>query len=129
MTDMTTAHFFAAMERMRADEAAELARTRAELLRSLRSAGVTEFVACYDGCGDSGNIDGMEFQPAGIKPAHETGTRIADFAWSFVHHRHPGFENNEGGFGQLRWDLSDDTISIDHGNRHVEIAYSFDKGL
>ena len=80
MTDLTTADLFAAMERMRADEAAELAAIRAELLRSLRSAGATEFIACYDGCGDSGNIDGMEFHPAGIEPAGETETRIADFA-------------------------------------------------
>lgn len=129
MTDMTTADFFAAMERMRAEEASELAAIRAELLRSLRSAGVAEIVACYDGCGDSGNIDGMEFHPAGIAPAGGTETRMADFAWSFVHHRHPGFENNEGGFGELRWDLSVDTISVDHGSRHVEVAYSFDEGL
>ena len=52
-----------------------------------------------------------------------------DFAWAFVCHQHPGFENNEGGFGELRWDLGCDAIALDHGERVTEVAYSYDEGL
>ncbi len=44
-------------------------------------------------------------------------------------HHHPGFENNEGGFGELRWDLAADAIALDHGERVTEVAYSYDEGL
>lgn len=129
MNTIPSSDFLAAIARMRAEQATDLASTRADLLRALRSVGVTEVVAEYDGCGDSGNIDATALGPAGIEPAGATGSRIADFAWAFVHHRHPGFENNEGGYGELRWDIAADTIAIDHGDRIIEVSHTFDEEL
>ena len=86
MTDTTLSDLAAVMERWRAEEATALAATRAELLRALRSAGAAELVADYDGCGDSGNIEGLHLLPEGIDPAPATEGRLADFAWAFVSH-------------------------------------------
>ena len=129
MSTIDATSLLASMNRWRTEEAAHLAATRAELLRSLRSAGATALVAAYDGCGDSGNIEGLRLAPEGLDPAPATEGRLADFAWAFVCHRYPGFENNEGGFGELRWDVVEDAIALDHGERVTEVAYSFDEEL
>ena len=129
MSTIDPTSLLASMNRWRAEEAAHLTATRAELLRSLRSAGVVALVADYDGCGDSGNIEGLRLEPEGLEPVPATHERLADFAWAFVCHHHPGFENNEGGFGELRWDVVGDTIALDHGERVTEVAYSHDEGL
>ena len=128
MTD-TLSNLCATMERWRAEEAVHLAANRAELLRALRSAGAAELVADYDGCGDSGNVEGLHLLPEGVTPAPATEARLADFAWAFVSHHHPGFENNEGAFGQLRWDMGEDAIALDHGERVTEVSYLYDEGL
>lgn len=129
MDTSKTEEFLGWMARRRAEDAADLAIARHELLRSLRSAGITEIAAEYDGCGDSGSIDGITFTPVDVAPSEATEGRIADFAWAFVVHRHPGFEINEGGCGELRWDLACDQICLDHGERHLEITYKCDEDL
>ena len=129
MSTIDPTSLLASMNSWRAEEAAHLTTTRAELLRALRSAGATALAAEYDGCGDSGNIEGLHLEPEGLEPAPATEGRLADFAWAFVCHHHPGFENNEGGLGELRWDLAADAIALDHGERVTEVAYSYDEGL
>lgn len=123
MDTLKTEDLLGWMARRCAQDADDLALARHDLLRSLRSAGVAEIVADYDGCGDSGNIDGITLTPVDIEPSTATEGRIADFAWAFVAHRHPGFEINEGGCGELRWDLARDLIRLDHAERHLEVTY------
>ena len=53
----------------------------------------------------------------------------SDFAWSLAYHHHPGFENNEGGYGTLTWDLRNDSITLNHADRYVECSHSYDEGL
>ncbi|WP_342672154.1 DUF6878 family protein, partial [Neptunicoccus sediminis] len=40
-----------------------------------------------------------------------------------------GFENNEGGYGTLTWDIAADSITLDHADRYVECSHSYDEGL
>ena len=39
---------------------------------------------------------------------------------AIAYQQSPGFENNEGGFGTLTWDLGTDTIMLEHSNRYME---------
>jgi hypothetical protein len=87
----------------RAERETTLKASRAELLAQLRALGISEVTAEYEGFGD--------------------------FAWSLAYHHHPGFENNEGGYGTLTWDLRNDSITLDHADRYVDCSHSYDEGL
>jgi hypothetical protein len=102
---------------------------RSELLPQLRGLGIAQVIAEYEGYGDSGNIEDVTVQPAGIALPDELCTKVGDFAWSVAYHQHPGFENNEGGYGTLTWDVAADSIALDHADRYVECSHSHDEGL
>jgi len=68
-------------------------------------------------------------QPAGVELTDDLTTKVGDFAWSVAYHQHPGFENNEGGYGTLTWDVGKDSITLDHADRYVECSHSHDEGL
>lgn len=103
--------------------------TRTELLAQLRALGINEVTAEYEGYGDSGNVEDVTVQPAEVKLSEALATEVGDFAWSLAYHHHPGFENNEGGYGTLTWDIAADSITLDHADRYVECSHSYDEGL
>lgn len=113
----------------RAEREDALKATRNELLPQLRGLGITEVIAEYEGYGDSGNIEDVMVQPVGIALPDDLSTKLGDFAWSVAYHQHPGFENNEGGYGTLTWDVTADSIALDHADRYVECSHSRDEGL
>ena len=102
---------------------------RNDLLRACRAAGATMIKAQYDGYGDSGNVEDIVFIPTKLVAVGATETRLADFLWQMAYDRHPGFENNEGGYGEICWDLEADTISLDHADRYVEVNHTYSEGL
>jgi len=106
-----------------------LKETRATLIAQLRSICISEVTAEYEGYGDSGNVEDVTLQPADVKLPEPLASQVSEFAWSFAYHRHPGFENNEGGYGTLTWDIAEDSIKLDHANRYVECSLSCDEGL
>lgn len=145
--DMAT--LFAEMARMQAERAAEVRKIRTDLLGSLRAAGITSVEAHYDAYGDSGNIEQVTLLPElpeSERPAAAEAvplesevpldeppsrlpdaimTRLQDMLWSTVYALHPGFENNEGGYGDIIWDLATDQIAIEHSDRFVDVnSYS-----
>jgi hypothetical protein len=113
----------------RAERETTLKASRAELLAQLRARGISEVTAEYEGYGDSGNVEDVIVQPAEVQLPEPLATEVGDFAWSLAYHYHPGFENNEGGYGTLTWDLRNDSITLDHADRYVECAHSYDEGL
>ena len=113
----------------RAERETTLKASRAELLAQLRALGISEVTAEYEGYGDSGNIEDVTVQPIGIALPDDFSTKLGDFAWSVAYHQHPGFENNEGGYGTLTWDIALDSITLDHADRYVECSHSYDEGL
>ncbi len=123
------AYFHDLLARSRSDCDLERAAIRADLLRACRAAGATALEAQYDAYGDSGNIEDLSFVPAGIIAVGATETRLADFLWQVAYDRHPGFENNEGGYGEIVWDLDADTISLDHADRYVEVSHTYSEDL
>ncbi|GGO62141.1 hypothetical protein SAMN05444398_12027 [Roseovarius pacificus] len=38
-------------------------------------------------------------------------------------------DRGQGGYGTLTWDLRNDSIILDHADRYVECAHSYDEGL
>ena len=105
-----------------AQKKAEAARveTRTALFMELRALGVTLLEVQYEGYGDSGNVEDVTPSPLAIKLESEVNRRVEDFAWDFAYALNPGFENNEGGYGSLEWNLETDKITISHSNRYVE---------
>ena len=121
---------YAAMAaKWRAEREATLKETRAALIAQLRALGISEITAEYEGYGDSGNVEDVTVQPADVKLLEPLATEVGDFAWSLAYHHHPGFENNEGGYGTLTWDITGDSITLDHADRYVECSHSYDEGL
>ena len=79
--------------------------TRATLLSELRTLGVTNIEVQYEGYGDSGNVEDVVVTPDAITLTEELRRRVEDFGWDFAYALSPGFENNEGGYGELTWVL------------------------
>jgi hypothetical protein len=121
MTNSETT-FAEAMAKWQAEREAANKAARNELLPQLRGLGITEVTAEYEGYGDSGNIEDVTVQPVGIALPDDLATKLGDFAWSVAYHQHPGFENNEGGYGTLTWDVTADSIALDHADRYVECS-------
>ncbi|WP_282128005.1 DUF6878 family protein [Roseobacter litoralis] len=121
--------YTAMVEQWRVEREAANKATRTELIVVLRGLGITEVTAEYEGYGDSGNVEDVTLQPAGIDLPDDVSNRLEDFAWSVAYHQHPGFENNEGGYGTLTWDVTADSITLDHADRYVECSHSYDEGL
>ena len=108
--------FAETMAKWHAERDAANKAARGELLPQLRALGVTEVIAEYEGYGDSGNVEEVSVQPAGIELPGDLRAKVEDFAWSFAYQHHPGFENNEGGYGTLAWDITADSIANGNAN-------------
>lgn len=93
--------------------------TRETLLPMLRAAGCTCVEVEYDGYGDSGNVESVTFTPENLALPEALQDQVSNFGWQFAYSRHPGFENNDGGFGTLTWDVAQDSISLTHNDRYT----------
>lgn len=105
---------------MQKRDAEERAKTRANLLVELRALGVTLIEIQYEGYGDAGNVEDVTPTPTTIKLAYDLNRRVETFGWDFAYALNPGFENNEGGYGSLEWNLETDKINVSHSTRYVE---------
>ena len=91
--------------------------TRATLLSELRTLGVTNIEVQYEGYGDSGNVEDVVVNPDTITLTEDLRRRIEDFGWDFAYALSPGFENNEGGYGELTWAIQADQFDVSHSDR------------
>ena len=121
--------FYAQMLEAQQRAAEQRVVTRVALLSELRAVGVTKIEVQYEGYGDSGNIEDVVVTPDTISLSEELRRRVEDFGWDFAYALSPGFENNEGGYGTLTWDIAADSITLDHADRYVECSHSYDEGL
>ena len=117
------------LEEMAIDRKAITDQERSHQLPVLRAAGIRWLEAWYDGYGDSGNIEdeaiwlGSEKTPVSVNATTLTPLdidRLRDFLWMVVYNLHPGFEINDGGRGEIRWDVRADRIDVDHSERFVD---------
>jgi len=114
MTD--TDDIMARMERARQEQEAALNERRETLLAVLRSIGAKRVTIFYDGYGDEGNVNDVTLEPEGATLKEEDAQALDSFAWDRAYALHPGFENNEGGNGELVWDIANDQMSLTHND-------------
>ena len=127
---MTQANdFYAQMLEAQRRAAEQRVETRAALLTELRGLGVTGLDVQYEGYGDSGNVEEVVVTPDTITLTEELRRRVEDFGWDFAYALSPGFENNEGGYGELTWVLATDNIDVSHSNRYIATNTTEHEGL
>lgn len=104
---------------------------RDKIRKALLSQNITQIDVEYSGYGDSGNIDGFLPVPT---PTPDFMTiphpwypdriqslslqqALEHFIWAeLVEMYHAGFENNDGGGGEIHWDLENDKITYRRWN-------------
>ena len=121
--------FYAQMLEAQRRAAEQRVETRAALLTELSALGVTSIEVQYEGYGDSGNVEDVVVAPDTVTLTDELRRRVEDFGWDFAYALSPGFENNEGGFGELTWALEADKIDVRHSNRYIETDTTEHEGL
>ena len=121
--------FYAQMLDSQRRAAEQRVETRASLLCQLRALGVRSIEVQYEGYGDSGNVEDVVVAPDTVTLTDELRRRVEDFGWDFAYALSPGFENNEGGYGELTWSLEADKIDVSHSNRYIETNTTEHEGL
>ncbi|UTS82732.1 DUF6878 family protein [Phaeobacter piscinae] len=106
--------------------------TRAKLREEIKALGVKEVDISYHGGGDEGNIEDAVFSisdTSKLKVPYDLTRRFSDWAWDFICGYHGGFENNEGGFGTLTWDIASGAITLDHNDYIQESEQTLHEGV
>lgn len=100
------------------------------VLDALRAASITSVSVEYNGEGDSGQVDYIVARKgdSDVDPATTTLSagrslhdEVDDFAWELLDVYHGGFENNDGGQGQITIDVSAGTVTLDHNDRITDL--------
>ena len=101
---------------------------RIELRDALRTLGVTQIKARYEGYADEGNVQEVGSDPANHLPS-DIERMLKDFVWDVAHSAHPTFEDNEGAYGNFTWDLRTDVIDLEHNTAVIEYELDIGKDL
>ena len=113
---------------------------KAELLNALALAGVTHVVVTFDGYGDSGQIEDVQVRagdddmvmPSAIVEISEAvwgepepklstvnlATAVESLAYDVLERTHSGWENNDGAYGDITFDVAAHTITLDYNERY-----------
>jgi hypothetical protein len=111
---------------------------RARLFATLAARGVALAVITFDGYGDDGQIQSVTFDDtesadlltqAEVSP-HPDGTPVAsfqmletwldDFAWDALGALHCGWQDNDGAYGEITFDVAAGTVTLDFNARFVD---------
>ena len=125
----STEEIVARMEEIRREQEQELRDQRQAILKTLRTAGATRVTIQYDAYGDAGNVEDVTLEPEGTQLASEDAEVLDAFGWDQAYSLHPGFENNEGGYGELNWDIAEDRIDLTHHDRFVDYDTTTHEGI
>jgi hypothetical protein len=102
----------------------------ATLFAALKDAGVTNVEIRYDGGGDSGQVEDVEYEGTNLDHTSLSDKFEGDLQDLATHileqHYDYDWYNNDGGYGVIRIDLEEDTpeISIDGYVRSIEDAHA-----
>jgi hypothetical protein len=115
---------------------------KAVLFDALASAGITSIHVEFDGCGDSGQINGVA-AASGDDPAElpqtmitiqtvswgtteiltaqsTLETAIENLCYDYLEQTHAGWENNDGGYGEFRIDVAKRSIELEFNGRFTD---------
>ena len=112
MSDAQVTNYFATSDEK---EKSFIAR-RPALLETLRAMVLTDelknpVILQYEGYGDSGGFENVP---------DKLPEEVEDFLWDLLSQNEGGWENNDGGRGDIIWDVNTDEISIDHTQYYTE---------
>lgn len=121
--------------------AEQLPVNKATLLRALAEAGITEVTVSYNGCGDEGRIDSIVAQANGedielpgimveltlapfrggepVSGQQALPDAIAGFAEDLLHRHYPWWEDNDGAYGEVVFDVAAGVITLVHNARYT----------
>ncbi len=103
--------------------------------RELAALGVTCVIVEYDGCNDSGQIESIDYLGADSTKIDPSGKvtmsedALMDLLYDLTQARHPGWENNDGAFGDFSWDVTTNTLIHSHTDRYMEYNTTEHEGL
>lgn len=119
---------------------------KAALFATLAVAGITSIVVTFDGYGDEGQIENIDARTGDIStelpaaavefamPARDSSAlerlamplaeAVEELVYGLLRDAHPGWENNDGAFGEFRFDVAERSITLEHNNRYTEIDTS-----
>ena len=103
--------------------------------RQLKDAAVATVHIFYDGCGDSGQIETIEYTGANGKAIDIAGrvaiteSELLDLFYDLIEVRHAGWENNDGAFGEFGWDLATGSLKHSHSDRFTDYETTEHDGI
>lgn len=111
------------------------------LFSALERAGVTKIVITFDGYGDPGQIEDVqakagddditmpnamiEFattvwgQPEPERSSVTVATAVESLTYDALERTHGGWENNDGAYGAIIFDVADYSITLDYNERYT----------
>lgn len=100
----------------------------------LLAVGVAIVTATYSGCGDSGQIDEVDFRSPKEdvitkKVPQDLKEEVETLLYDTLEFRHGGWENNDGGEGEFRWALASGDIEHTHRDFYIESDTSIHEGF
>jgi hypothetical protein len=117
------------------DRMANIRHRLPEAARQLKEAAVASVHIYYDGCGDSGQIETIEYTGNDGNAVDIAGrvliteSELLDLFYDLIEVRHAGWENNDGAFGEFAWDLATDSLRHSHSDRFTEYETTEHEGL
>lgn len=139
MTDLSHGYY----DQLVSERRKRIESSKLVLIKSLSTAGVARLVVKYDGEGDSGQVESIDaldaerksvdiHGPSFIEIGKDENRReysnlagfVESFFWDLLGSYHDGFENNDGGFGEVIIDVTAGTVTLDHYDRFVDCVNS-----
>jgi len=105
------------------------------LAKELSAVGIVCVEVNYDGVGDSGQIESMAFfdksREVPFPKGHVSLTvqQIEALFYDLLEARHPGWENEDGAFGEFRWDVACGGLLHTHHARFTDYETTEQEGV
>ena len=119
--------------------------TKRALFEALAQAGIHTVVVCFDGSGDSGQVetvDGfdsgnnlvqlttdtigfseVDFESSSIRVEQKAARAVVEImTYDFLRQTHGGWENNDGAYGEFTFDVAEQTIALDFNERFTDFT-------
>jgi len=123
------------LEQYYRDKLENVRRRIPQVAGQLKDAGVVRVRIQYDGCGDSGQIESVECLDADGKARDPIGQigisedELMDLFYDLTQARHPGWENNDGAYGEFEWDIASGALQHIHNERFTDYETTEHQGL
>ena len=140
------AHVEAEDARRRQHVADALGPNKAALFAALAVAQVNTVIVAFDGYGDEGQIESIDASGEDgpvtlpdvaieiVAPTRDglgledrampVAEAIEEIAYTLLRDAHPGWENNDGAYGEFTFNVAERTITLDHNSRYTEVNTS-----